>query len=95
LDQDAGPSTPAAEEVPVEIFTGAEPNGCDPVDAEPNGCDPARADPNGCDPARADPNGCDPAPFMVRIIVEDEEEEEEVPLIWKNSRCYRVSGGGG
>ena len=103
LDQDAGPSAPAAEEVPVELFTGADPNGCDPADADPNGCDPAivdpkgcdpaRAEPNGCDPARADPNGCDPAPFMVRIVDEDEEEEEEVPLIQKNSRCYRVSGG--
>jgi hypothetical protein len=68
----------------VEIFTGA--------DADPNGCDPADADPNGCDPARADPNGCDLAPFMVRIV--DEDEEEEVPLIRKNNRCYRVSGGG-
>jgi hypothetical protein len=101
LDQDAGPSAPAAEEVPVEIFTGAEPNGCDPIDADPdgcdptdaypNGCDPTRADPNGCDPARADPNGCDPASFIVRIV--DEDEEEEVPLIRKNSRRYRVSGG--
>jgi hypothetical protein len=81
VDQDAGPSAPAAEEVPVEIFTGAESNGCDPADA----------DPNGCDLARADPNGCDPAPFMVRIV--DEDEEEEVPLIRKNSRRYRVSGG--
>jgi hypothetical protein len=93
LDQDAGPSAPAAEEVPVEIFTGAEPNGCDPVDAEPNDCDPARADPNGCDPARADPNGCDPTLFIVRIVDEDKEEEEEIPLIRKNSRCYRASGG--
>jgi hypothetical protein len=112
LDQDAGPSTPAAKRIPVELFTGddpngcdpadadpngcdparAEPNGCDPADAEPNGCDPARADPNGCDPARADPNGCDPVPFIVCTIDEDE-EEEEVPLIWKNSRRYRVSGG--
>jgi hypothetical protein len=92
LDQDAGPSAPTAEEVPVEIFTGAETNGCDHVDAEPNGCDPTRAEPNGCDPARADPNGCDPAPFMVRIVNEDKEEEEEVPLIRKNSRRYRVSG---
>jgi hypothetical protein len=83
LDQDAGPSAPAAEEVPMEIFTGAEPNGCDPVDAEPNGCDPARADPNGCDPAL----------FIVRIVDEDKEEEEEIPLIRKNSRCYRASGG--
>jgi hypothetical protein len=113
LDQGAGPSTPAAEEVPVEIFTGAEPNGCDPANADPNGCDPSRAKPNGCDPARADPNGCDPAradlngcdptranpngcdpaPFIVRIVDEDEEEEEKVPLIRKNSRRYRVSGG--
>jgi hypothetical protein len=82
LDQDAGLSAPAVEEVPVEIFTGAESNGCDPADAEPNGCDPARAD----------PNGCDPAPRMVHIVDEDE-EEEEVPLIRKNSRRYRVSGG--
>jgi hypothetical protein len=97
LNQDAGPSAPAAEEVPVELFTGADPNGCDLADADPNGCDPAKADPNGCafddadpngcNPARADPNGC-----AVRIIDEDEEEEEEVPLIWKNSRCYIVSG---
>jgi hypothetical protein len=113
LDQDAGPSAPAAEEVPVELFTGADPNGCDPTDAElngcdptdadpngcdpsrtePNGCDPARAEPNGCDPARAEPNGCDPMPFVVCIVDKDEEEEEEVPLIRKNSRRYRVSGG--
>jgi hypothetical protein len=103
LDQDAGPSAPTAEEVPVELFTSAdpngcdptdaEPNGCDPADAEPNGCDPADADPNGCDPAGADPNGCDPVPFIVRIVDKDEEEEEEVPLIRKNSRRYRVSGG--
>jgi hypothetical protein len=81
----------------VEIFTGADPNGCDPAnaepngcdldDAEPNGCDLDDADPNGCNPARADPNGC-----AIRIIDEDEEEEEEIPLIWKNSRHYIVSG---
>jgi hypothetical protein len=103
LDQDAGPSAPAAEEVPVLLFTRADPNGCGPADADPNGCGPADAepngcgladaDPNGCDPARADPNGCDPVPFIVRIVDEDEEEEEEVPLIQKNSRRYRVSGG--
>jgi hypothetical protein len=103
LDQDAGPSAPAAEEVPVELFTGAdpsgcdptraEPNGCDPADANPNGCDPVRTDPNGCDPARANPNGCDPVSFIVRIVYKDGEEEEEVPLIRKNSRRYRVSGG--
>jgi hypothetical protein len=77
----------------VEIFTGADPNGCDPADADPNGCDPIRADPNGCDPTRAEPNGCDPVSFIIRIVDEDEEEEEEVPLIRKNSRRYRVSGG--
>jgi hypothetical protein len=81
LDQDAGPSAPAAEEVPVELFTGADPNGCGPADANPNGCDPARVDPNGCDPVL----------FIVRIV--DEDEEEEVPLIRKNSQRYRVSGG--
>jgi hypothetical protein len=87
LNQDAGPSVPATEEVPVELFTGAGPNGCDLDDADPNGCDPADAEPNGCDPARADPNGC-----VVRIIDKDEEEEEEIPLIRKNSRRYLVSG---
>jgi hypothetical protein len=61
LDRDVDPSAPDAEEVPVELFTGAEPDGCVPTDADPNGCVPARADPNGCDPARAEPNGCDPA----------------------------------
>jgi hypothetical protein len=60
LDRDAGPSVPATEEVPVELFTRVDPNGCGPAEAEPNGCGPADADPNGCDPARAKPNGCDP-----------------------------------
>ena len=31
LDQDAGPSVPAAEEVPVPEFAEADPNGCDPT----------------------------------------------------------------
>jgi hypothetical protein len=87
LNQDVGPSAPAAKEVPVSIFAEADPNGCDPTDAEPNGCDLDDVDPNGCNPARADPNGCD-----VRIIDEDEEEEEEIPLIRKNSRRYIASG---
>jgi hypothetical protein len=87
LNQDAGPSAPATKEVPVEIFTVADPNQCDPTDANPNGCDLGDAEPNGCNPARADPNGC-----VVRIIDEDEEEEEEIPLIRKNSRRYIVSG---
>jgi hypothetical protein len=97
LDQDAGPSAPTAEEVPMELFTGANPNGCDPANADLNGCDPARANPNGCDLDDADPNGCDPVGAnpnggIVRIVDEDGEEEEEIPLIRKNSRCYRVSG---
>jgi hypothetical protein len=92
LDQDASPSAPATKEVTVELFTGVDPDGCDPDDVDPNGCDPADADPNGCDPARAEPNGCDPVPFVVRIV-DDDEEEEEVLLVRKNSRRYRISGG--
>jgi hypothetical protein len=80
LDQDAGPSAPAAEEVPVPVFAEADPNGCDPTDAEPNGCDLDDAEPNGCDQAEANPNGC-----AVRIVDEDEEEEDEIPLVQKNS----------
>jgi hypothetical protein len=38
LDRGAGPSVPAAEEVPVPEFTDADPNGCDPTAADPNGC---------------------------------------------------------
>jgi hypothetical protein len=87
LNQDVDPSAPTAEEVPVELFTGTDPNGCEPADADPNGCDLDDAEPTGCNPVRADPNGC-----VVRIVDEDEEEEEEIPLIWKNSRCYLVSG---
>jgi hypothetical protein len=97
LDHDAGPSAPAAEEVPVELFTRADPNECDPMDADPNGCDPAEADPNGCGLAKTDPNECDPAKAdpngcIVCIVDEGEEEEEEIPLIRKNSRRYIVSG---
>jgi hypothetical protein len=87
LDQDAGPSAPAAEEVPVSVFAEADPNGCDPTDADPNGCDLDDVDPNGCDPTDADPNGC-----TARIFDEDEEEEDEIPLIQKNSRRYIASG---
>jgi hypothetical protein len=67
LDQDASPSVPVAEEVPVPEFTEADPNGCDPSDADPNGC-------------------------VVRVVDEDDEEEDEIPLIRKNSRRYITSG---
>jgi hypothetical protein len=77
LDQDAGPSAPVVEEVPMPGFAEADPNGCDLDDADPNGCDPAKADPNGC---------------TVRIVDEDEEEEDEIPLVRKNSRRYIASG---
>jgi hypothetical protein len=87
LDQDAGPSAPVAEEVQVPVFAEANPNGCDPTDADPNGCDLDDAEPNGCNLATADPNGC-----TIHIIDEDEEEEDEIPLIWKNSRRYIASG---
>jgi hypothetical protein len=87
LDQDAGPSAPAAEEVSVLLFAEADPNGCDPTDADPNGCDLDDAEPNGCNLATANPNGC-----TIRIIDEDEEEDNEVPLIRKNSQRYIASG---
>jgi hypothetical protein len=97
LDQDAGPSGPAAKEIPVELFTRADPNGCDPADADPNGCNLDDADPNGCNLDDADPNVCDPTNAdpnggIVRVVDEDEEEEEEIPLIRKNSRRYIASG---
>jgi hypothetical protein len=103
LDEDAGPSAPVCEEVPTEVFTEVDPTGGVPAEANPNECDRAPtdpnecicapADPNGCDPVEADPNGCDPVPSVVRIFDEDGEEEEEVPLIRKNSRRYRGSRG--
>jgi hypothetical protein len=86
LDQDAGPSAPACEEVPAEVFPGVDPtggvpaevdpNGSDRAPTDPNGCDPAEADPNGCNPVAVDPNGCNPVPSFVCIFYENEEEEE-------------------
>jgi hypothetical protein len=61
------------DEVPVEVLSEVDPNGCNCVEIESNGCDRASA--------------------IVRILDEDKEEEEEVPLIRKNSRHYRGSRG--
>jgi hypothetical protein len=77
LDQDAGPSVLVAEEVLVPAFTEAETNGRDLTAADPNGCDPAEVSPNGC---------------TVRVVDEDDEEEDEIPLIRKNNRRYIASG---
>jgi hypothetical protein len=70
LNQDAGPSAPAAEEVSVELFTGADPNGCDLADADPNGCDLDDAEPTGCDPARASQWGSSdiPSPALSALV---------------------------
>jgi hypothetical protein len=83
LDQDVGPFAPARDEVPVEVLPKVDPNGC--VLPE--------VDPNGCVHPEVDPNGCDRAPAVVCIFDEDD-EEEEVPLIRKNSQHYRGSEGG-
>jgi hypothetical protein len=87
LDQDVGPSVPAAEEVPVPAFAEADANGCDPTAVDPSGCDLDDIEPNGCDLAKAEPNGC-----TVRVVDEDEEEEDEIPLIRKNNWRYLASG---
>jgi hypothetical protein len=92
LDQGAGPSAPVAEEVPAEVFTGVDPTGGVPALTDPNGCNPAEFEPNWCNPIAAEPNGCDSAPSFVRIFDEDN-EEEEFPLIRKNSRLYKGSKG--
>jgi hypothetical protein len=88
LDQGAGPSVPADEEVPAPEFADADPNGCGMTVADPNGCGMTVADPNGCGPSVADPNG-----GVASVADEDDEEEEdEVPLTRKNSRQFLASG---
>jgi hypothetical protein len=47
------------------------------TEADPNGCSPSNAEPNGCTVCLADDNG---------------EEEDEIPLIRKNSCHYTASG---
>jgi hypothetical protein len=105
LDYGAGPSALVCDEVLAEVLPEVDPNGCahcevDPngcvhAEVNPNGCDRLEVDPNGCDcPTEFDPNGCDRALVVVRIFVEDDEEEdEEIPLICKNNRHYRGSKG--
>jgi hypothetical protein len=105
LDYGAGPSARVCDEVLAEVLPEVDPNGCAHAEVDPNGCVHAEVDPNGCDRLEVDPNGCDcPAEFdsngcdralvVVRIFVEDvEEEDEEIPLIRKNSRHYRGSKG--
>jgi hypothetical protein len=61
---------------------------CDEVPAEVL----HEVDPNGCVLPEVEPNGCDRAPAVVRIFDEDD-DEEEVPLIRKNSWHYRGSEG--
>jgi hypothetical protein len=48
LDQDAGPSALARDEVPAEVLPEVDPNGCVLPEVEPNGCVLPEVDPNGC-----------------------------------------------
>jgi hypothetical protein len=89
LDQDAGPSAPARDEVPAEVLPEVDPNGCVLPEVDPNGCVLPEVDPNGCILPKVEPNGCDRAPAVVCIFDEDQEDEEEVPLIRKNNQHYR------
>jgi hypothetical protein len=78
FDQDAGTSVPTTEEVPATGFT----------DADPNGCTQSAVDPNVGAPSVADPNGG----AACAANVDDEEEENEIPLTRKNSRQFIASG---
>jgi hypothetical protein len=78
FDQDAGTSVPATKGVPTTGLT----------DADPNGCTQSTADPNGGAPSVADPNGG----ATCVVNVDNEEEEDEVPLTRKNSRQFIASG---
>jgi hypothetical protein len=99
MDHGVGPSALICDEVPAEVLTKVDPkgyahaevdpNGCVHTEVDPNGCVHAEVEPNGCDRPVVDPNGCDRAPAVIHIFVED----EEVPLICKNSWHYRGSKG--
>jgi hypothetical protein len=78
FDQDAGTSVPATEELPATGLT----------DADPNGCTQSAVDPNVGAPSVADPNGG----AACVANVDDEEEENEIPLTRKNSRQFIASG---
>jgi hypothetical protein len=93
LDQDACPSAPARDEVSAEVLPEVDPNGCVLPEVDPNGCVLPKVETNGCVLPKVDPNGCDRAPTVACIFDEDEEEEEEVPLIRKNSRHTEVVRG--
>jgi hypothetical protein len=78
FDGDAGTSVPVAAE---KVAAGL-------IDADPNGCTQLAIDPNAGASSVADPNGG----ATCAVTVEDEEEENEVPLIRKNSRQFIPSG---
>jgi hypothetical protein len=78
FDQDAGTSVPVAEEVPATGFS----------DADPNGCTQSAVDPNVGAPSVADPN--EGAACVANV--DDEEEENEIPLTRKNSQQFIASG---
>jgi hypothetical protein len=59
-----------------------------PTDADPNGCTQTATDPNVGAPPVADPNGG----AACVVGVDDEGEENEVPLTRKNSRQFVASG---
>jgi hypothetical protein len=58
------------------------------TDADPDGCTQSTADPNVGAPSVADPNGG----AACVANVDDEEEENEIPLTRKNSRQFIASG---
>jgi hypothetical protein len=78
FDEDAGTSVPAAEEMPATELT----------DADPNGCTQTATDPNVDAPPIADSN----LGAACVVGVDDEGEENEVPLTRKNSRQFIASG---
>jgi hypothetical protein len=82
----------------VTEFIDTDPNGCTQSVADPNVGASSVADPNGCAPSIADPNVgapsvVDPSGGAACVAnVDDEEEEDEVPLTRKNSRQFIASG---